>query len=732
MPALLILLLGCTKPEPAADPDDGATDPIGWYEVLDFVDPFIGTGGIGAQVTGVGPHASVPHGMVSVGPDTRHSSYGAPGFYHFGGYHYDDDRIDGFSHTHSHGMGVNDYGGVHVMPRAVWNHEWTRDTTRAAPFDHAQEVAAPGSYGVTLGDDGTHVQIAATTHGAVHRYTFPASAEPVVVLDLGHALGDVSVSEAWVDLSLDGFEGYQLLDGSYSGRHGGAPHHFFATVDPPAVATGAWDDPDAPVAGATRGEGTASGGWLAFPPGTTEVTLRLAVSWVDTEGARANHAAELAGSYDTTAAAAVDLWRPFLEAVRIRADDATRRTFHTAHFRTLLMPSRLDDVDGRFRWDGGVHQASAPMYTDYSMWDTFRTLHPWLCLVHPETQAALMQSLVVLTEIGGGVPKWPLATGYTGGMVGTPADQVFAGTWLKGIDGWDVDAAWEASLAHAEGPARGGRAGIEAYVERGWVAFEDVGQPASRQLEYAWSDASLAEWGAALGHTADAERLQARAYGWSNTYDPAQGWAVGRYADGSFAVVEDPDSWQDSYVEGNAWHYRWYVPWDAMDLVTVQHDGDVRAFHATLGEYWDAVYAEPDDDLPDNYYWHGNEPVLHYAALGSLTGEPALTVAPMRWIAENRYGDGPDGLDGNDDAGTLSAWYLFAALGIYPVAGTDRYAVGAPLVARAELDTPSGTVVIRNHITDADAVPSQVKAAREPLDGWVVDHATVLDGLTFE
>ncbi len=730
-PILLLLVLGCADDESVPTPDDGAIDPIGSYDVFAWTDPFIGTGGAGAQVTGVGPHATVPHGMTLVGPDTRHSSYGAPAFYHYGGYHWDDDRIDGFSHTHSHGMGVNDYGGVLVMPRDGWDDAWTRSESRAAPFSHDDEEADPGWYSVTLGDDGTRVEIAATTHGAIHRYRFAAGAEPVIVVDLGHTLGTASIGDAWVELSTDGFEGFQSLQGAYSSRHGGAPHHFVGTVEPQAVGVGSWDDPEAPSDGGTRGQGPDSGGWLRFAPGTTEVTLRVGLSWVDLDGARANHGAELSAAFDDTRAAAVDAWRPYLEAARIRADDDVKRIFHTAHYHSLIMPSRLDDVDGRFRWDGAVHQADRPMYTDYSLWDTFRTLHPWLILAHPSTQADLVQSLVRLGELGGGVPKWPIATGYTGGMVGTPADQVFAGSFLKGI-AFDEASAWEQSWAHASGPTRSGRDGISAYLERGWVAFDDVGQPASRQLEYTWSDAALAEWAEAAGRSEEAAVLRERSRRWSETYDPVQRWCIGRYADGGFEPLESAAAWAESYVEGNAYHYRWYVPWDADDLIAVQHDGDREAFHAELEAYWEEVYREPDDDLPDTFYWHGNEPVLHYAALGSLTGEPRLTVEPMSWIAANRYSDGVAGLDGNDDAGTLSAWYLFAALGVYPVAGTDRYAVGAPLVQRAEIDTPDGSIIIRNHLDESGRTPGQVTSAREPLDAWVVRHEDLLRGLTFE
>ncbi len=726
-------LAGCRDPDGASDPF--RSDPIAPYDPLAYVDPFIGTGGIGAQVTGLTPGASAPFGMTLVGPDTRHSAYGAPPFYHFGGYHYDDDLIDGFSHTHSHGMGVNDYGGIPVMPRDGWDPAWTEVPGRSAPFAHDREWAGPGWYAVDLLDQDIHVEIAATTRGAHHRYTFPAGARPVVLFDLGHTLGTVTVASA--DLSVDvgrgEVVGTQVLNGAYSGRYGGARHHFVAVLDPAPVAGGAWSDPAAPEPGATSCAGPTCGAWLEFPDGTAEVHLRLAMSWVDHDGARANLDAELPDlDFDARRAEVEAMWRDKLGAVRVRGGtDADLRAFHTAHYHAMLFPSRQEDVDGRYRGvDQQIHVVNHPYYSDFSMWDTFRTAHPWYALTDPVAQRDFAQSIVQMTRDGGSVPRWPLAHGYTGGMVGTPADQILSGTVLKGIEDWDWEYALDRAVEHAFGPQeQASRGGIEGYVERGWVAWEDTGAPASNTLEFAWSDHALAEWATRAGREDDAARLREQSGNWRHTWDPGMGFFRGRHADGSFDPPIDDHAWEADFVEGNAWHYLWYVPWDVPGMIEVQHGGDTAAFLDKLRRYWSDVAAEPDDLLPDDWYWHGNEPVLHYAALGSLAGDQAVTADAARWIAEHRYGDGPEGLDGNDDGGTLSAWFLFHAIGLYPVAGTDRYAIGSPIFERVEIDRPDGTwVIAAPRASDATRYVQAARAGQERLDRPVLTHDQLARG----
>jgi predicted alpha-1,2-mannosidase len=709
------LLLACREAEP--EPPAGS-----WpdYDPLDWVDPTIATGGQGAQVTGLNPGAAWPLGQVLVGPDTRSSVFGQPSFMHYGGYHADDDRIEGFSHTHGSGMGIVDYGAVHVMPRASRSAAHETAEGRAAAF--RDEQATAGRYAVTL-DDGTAIDIVASPHGAHHRWTFPAGAEPVAWFDIRHALPGVEIGdESTVAIAPDGtVTGYQRVSGGYSGRFGGIRTWFTGRLEPAPVAVETW-------------EGDGSGGSLAvFAPGTPSIELRLAISVVDADGARANLDAELGGGdFDAHLDAARGAWGDWLGRAKVWGgpdEPALRRTFHTAHYRTGLMPRTYADVDGRYRGlDGEVHEADFRYLSDLSLWDTYRTTHPWYALVHPDAQQDAAASLVRMAEDGGSLPRWPMAHGYTGGMIGSPASIVLAETALKGLtDGWDPEVALDYVVAQSDGPTEPvGRSHVEEWLATGWVPGEHGGS-VSLTIEYAWADAAGAAFAERLGRADAAERLRERAGSWAGVFDPAVGFAHARAADGTFLPFESPFVWADEYVEGNAWHYLWQAPHDVAGMIEVHHGGDAAAFTERYARYWDDVRAEPDDLLPDDFYWHGNEPVMHYAWLGSLSGSPELSVDAVDWVATHRYDDTTEGLDGNDDAGTLSAWFLWATLGVYPIAGSERYAVAAPGASHVEVETSGGLLVIDAPGADAGrAAPSEVTVDGEPLPDATLTHEQLL------
>lgn len=719
--------------------EDPSVLPVAPYDPTTLVDPFIATGGIGGETASVSPGASMPFGLVLVGPDTRTVAYGPLSAYHCAGYHYDDDAITAISMTHAHGMGVVDYGGVPWLARASWDDGYTDKKTRMATFSHDSEDAGPGWYTVELTDDGTLVEIAATERGAVVRLTFDEGASaPTFVWDLGHSLPTVAITDAWLDIDPEtgATEGYHLVDGSYSGRFGGVQTHFVATFDTPPESVGAWSSADSPELGATTASGTGveegeleTGGWLSWPAGTTQVTARIAVSYTDTDGAWANHAAEVEDvDYVEAKRRALAAWREQLGTVRVRGGtEADRTIFHSALYRSALMPSLQHDVDYAYRGtDQEVHTADGPHYSDFSLWDTFRTVHSWYLWWDPERQVEMAQALVRMADDGGHLPKWPLAHGYTGGMISTPTDQVLAETWLKGhTTGWDVEGAFAYSVAHATGEVTT-RGGISTYLDKGYVSFEAAGGPASRTLEFAWADHALSLWAEGLGEDTIAAELSAQSGNWRNTWDEDQGYFVGRYDDGSFHELTDEFTWQDDYTEGNAWHYKWFVPYDVPAMIELQYDGDTSGFLDEATMFWDEVADEEDDLLPDDYYWHGNEPVMHYAWLPAIAGDGDLTAEASRWVRENRYFDSPEkGLDGNDDAGTLSAWYLWSALGVYPIAGTPDYVVGSPLFERVEIDRPDGsTWVIRSPGTGTyvEAATLGDQALTQPVfthDAWL-------------
>jgi putative alpha-1,2-mannosidase len=666
---MLLLALACARESPAPD------SAIAPYDPLPLVDPRDATGGLGAGVINLNPGPQRPWGMVQPGPDT----WGATGnlsLYHCAGYHWEDTDIAGFSHTHGAGIGIPDFGAVTLLPTDGWDPAYTSAIGRLVPLDHEKEWASPGYYAVEI--DGILVEVTATLRGAHWRITWPEGADPVLLWDLGPNLDGTEVAESSLALTGGGLEGFQRVLGGYSGRFGGLQTWFSAEIQPAWAESEAWD----------------AGRWLRFPAGTSQVDVTVGLSYVDADGARANRAAELPDfDFDARVAEAEADWRERLETVRVSGGtDAERQIFHSSLYRAALMPRRYDDVDGRHRGpDDAIHE-TGPYWSDLSLWDTFRTTHPWLVLWQPEIQAGMLASLQAMTEEGGGLPRWPMAHGNTGGMVGTPATQVIAESWLKGVqDGYDVDALYDAALAAASGPvAVDSRAGIEGYLARGWVATDESGAAASRTLEYAWSDAALANLADALGRP-DAARLRTQAGSWKNLWDPEQGFFVGRDTSGAFGALLSPETWEDAfYTEGNAWHYRYAVPFDVPGMIEVQ-GGD---WLGDLAAYWDDVAAEPDDLLPDAYYWHGNEPVLHTPWLASIAGDPALTAEAVDLVVRTRYATGPEALDGNDDGGTLSSWYLFAALGLYPIAGTEVYALGTPRFDRIEIDRPAGTLVI--------------------------------------
>jgi predicted alpha-1,2-mannosidase len=312
--------------------------------------------------------------------------------------------------------------------------------------------------------------------------------------------------------------------------------------------------------------------------------------------------------------------------------------------------------------------------------------------------------------------------------VGSPATIVLAEAHLKGLMDLSGSLTFAASLAQSNGEAtQARRGGVEGYLSQGYVSADSVSGSVSRTLEFAWADHSLARWAASLGDQALSEELRERASGWRLLWDEAQGFLVGRNSNGSFNTLRSDKRWESVYVEGNAWHYLWAVPFDITSLIEVQHEGDQEAFLNRLYTYWSEVYTEPDDLFPDDYYWHGNEPVLHYAWLSSLVGDDALSIEASHHVLATRYDNTPTtGLDGNDDSGTLSAWYVWASVGLYPIAGSTTYALGAPIFERVEFWGDDATALTPKLTINAPGA----ELTRAPTRRWLGE--VLLEGTTLE
>jgi predicted alpha-1,2-mannosidase len=660
---------------------------------IEAVDPFIATGGPGYRVGSSTPAATVPFGMVKLGPDTSNGGVEV-GPYHCSGYYWDDTDIIGFSHLHMHGVGVPDMGTILVTPLTSWSGQTDTDAYLHA-FSHDNETAWPGGYHVEL-DDGIVVDLAASAHAGVHRYAFPGEAEPTLVVDLEHVLGGRSAGgEVAVDAASGVVEGYMLNAGSFSGGSP-LPVYFHAVVEGGFGSFGTWGD-DEPVEGRTGASGIDLGVWLSVSP-TTEV--RVGLSTTSVADAAANLAAEVGdASLEEIQAAASGAWEGELAKFELEgADETERAIFWTAVYHLLQMPTRYDNADGSYLgFDRVVHPDPGWVWSsDFSLWDTYRTAQPAFNLFYPEVAGDMAQSLVDMAQKGGSFPRWPVAGGDGSSMIGQPAHIALADAWVKGVTDWDVEAAWPLLDAQARGIGDypyNGRPEVATQDALGYLPEDLVGGSVAWVQELAWADAATAQLAVALGHPADAAYYMNRAGDWRNQYDPDRGFFHARYADGSFEVSFDEDLFQDEYTEGNAWHYLWPGPWDAAGLAETL--GGEAVAKERLESFMQGGADAGMSEWPYLRYWHGNEPDIHAPWLFSLWGDRDATAGWVGWVMDERYFAEADGLAGNDDAGTLSAWYIFGALGFYPIAGTTSYILGAPRFDRVRFRVGDGWFEVR-------------------------------------
>jgi len=722
---------------PLVDPFD-----VDGEAAYDLVDPFIGTGGFGFAYAGLTPAAQLPLGMVKVGPDTTQGGVHIP-LNHFSGYYADDLDVRGFSHLHFVGTGVADYGNLRVLPVATLPDEPWR---AFEPMEPGSQQAAPGWYRVRLSEAQVDVTLVATLRGALHSYTLtqPGSA---ILIDPASSVTDSGMETATIRATEQGFEGSLTYRGSFVGRTRPFTLWFTATVEPPPQRVGAWGE-EGWLEDADEATG-AQAGLALFYDDVPEapVVLRVAVSYVDADGATRNWDAELADQTEASLLdAARDAWVARLDQVHIRArEPVAARMFYTALYNAYRMPSVLMDVDGRYRGlDGESHEVDGfTYYSDLSLWDTFRTLHPWYELTEVSIERDVLRSLLMMAEQYGRMPRWPAALSETGSMIGASANMLFSGAQAKGIDGIDYDEAFDALWRSDYGdldPASGelptsGRGDIRRYAELGYLPSDEIAEAPSKTLEYAYADRALAWMAERLGHDDHAAYLDERALSFERIFDPERRFFWSRLADGTFADgIRETAVFMGggAYTEGSAWHWRFYALQDADRLFDLF--GGPEAAVEEMVVFFErsglgSGTGPVRDVLPNSYYWHGNEPTIHVAPLFALAGRVDLARNYVRAIQLRMYGDGPDGLPGNDDGGTMSSWYLFTSIGLYPIAGTDAYILLEPRFERIEIrgDGPHLTIV-------APQAPASFGSYEVMVDGVIFEEATLthdqLDGAT--
>jgi len=716
------------------------------------VDPFIGTGGEGHTY----PGATVPHGMIQLSPDTQIKSR-KEGYGWAAGYRHDDRTIVGFSHTHFSGTGHSDLGDMLLMPIAGEVKYERGDADRpgsgyTSRFRHEDEKAEPGYYAVTLDDYGVRAELTASARVGMHRYAFPQGQPAHVLVDLRTSMYDYPGKVLWSRLRLraDGtVTGYRQTRGWAPGRQ-----LYFAMRFSRPLAGHAFHDTEADVAyrgfpppaekdPAARAqiEGRQLVGSFDFGDGGREPLLvKVSISPVSEDNAIANLDAEAPGwDFDGMRATARTQWAQALAAVDVDAPAPLRTSFYTALYHSMLGPTLFMDSDGRYRGpDNAVHQAKGwTHYSTFSLWDTYRALHPLMTLLQPPQRSSdMVNSLLAARRESpyGILPVWSFHGLETWCMIGYHGVPVIADAYMKGIGGFDADEALEAMVASADyGPYDG----IAQYRELGWVPIDEEGEAASKTLEYAYDDWSIARMAAAMGREDVAAEFAMRAGNWKNAFDPATGFMRARKRDGGFREPFDPDAsgYGSDYTEGNAWQYSWYVPQDVAGLAAAHGGADklLQRLDDVFDAQVDPAVFEHMEDITGliGWYAHGNEPSHHVAYLYAYAGQPWRTQARLKRIMDTQYAPRPDGLAGNDDLGQMSAWYVFTALGFYPVTpGSNEYVIGRPFLPRATLNLPNGErfTIVADGLDDAHPYIGGATLDGKPLERAFLRHEEIMAG----
>ena len=703
-----------------------------------YVDPFTGTGGMPYMSGMTYPGATAPNGAVKLSPDT--GIIGGKKLINNwanGGYSYIHTHISGFSHTRLSGTGAADMGHFRVIPTLG------KRNAKALLFTHDQEIATAGYYAVNLPEIACMAELTATSHVGAHRYTFRSDKDARLYLDVTSFMpnGKTMGGEAYYNEATGELTGSATVDTAFAGRYGGLKAYFVAVFNKTPVSVSI---PDA--SGDNVGVDVNFGNCKNDP-----VEMKLAISFVSIDNARENLLAETDGlDFEGVRAKTRDAWEDKLSLITVEGTDEVKGNFYTALYHTMLMPTTYTDVNGEYLgFNQTVGKADGFTYvSDLSLWDTFRNATALQTLITPELQNDVLNSLLAMADAYGAIPRWPSGGGETHSMFGSPANMVFTESYLKGYDNYDAEAvyAYMKNEAMTDFGGHKGRVNNKYYMEYGYIPADLTGDDmcVSRTLEYCYADHCLAVLAEELGHTEDAAFFYARSRNYENLWDSENKCFRPKNADGTWyksfsksaiSFVDDIFGTQFAfgYCEGGARHWQWAVPYDTQALIALY--GGEEAFVEELSKFMNAANMMRNAPIPSDGYWHGNEHDLHAAYLFSDAGQAQLTQKYVRYALDTYYATAPDGIDGNEDGGALSAWYVLSAIGIYPVAGSDEYWIGSPCVNHAVISLSNGktlTVVAENQGEDNVYVQS-VTLNGVKLTSARITHEQLLQGgtLTF-
>ncbi|MFR2069384.1 MAG: GH92 family glycosyl hydrolase [Bacteroides nordii] len=658
-------------------------------EHTQYVNPFIGTGAVHGGLSGNNyPGATVPFGMIQLSPDTRE----APDWAQASGYDYNDQTIYGFSHTRLSGTGASDLIDLLLLP--------TSDGRTSSNFSHTAEKAQPGYYQVMLADEGINAELTATTRTGIHRYSYPNGKEVQLIIDLDHSANKGSWNRRIINSQIrivndHAIEGYRIITGWAKLRK----VYFYIEFSSPILSSSLRDGDrqyeNTPVINGSNLHAMLRFGKLNEKP----LICKVALSPVSTDNARLNLKQEASHwDFNQYTTDADRLWEKELEKINIQGTDLQKTIFYTALYHTLIQPNTISDVNGEYMAaDYTTRQLSANEihYTTFSLWDTFRGAHPLYTLLNADRVTDFVKSMIRQYEYYGYLPIWQLWGQDNYCMIGNHSIPVIVDAILKGIPGIDIEKAYEAVynssvISHPNSP-------FEVWEKYGYMPENIQTQSVSITLEQAFDDWCVAQLAKKLGKNDDYERFMKRSAFYRNLFNPETGFFQSKNDKGEWIEPFDPYKYGANggypFTEGNAWQYFWYVPQNIPDLITLT--GGNKAFTAKLDTFFTVNHQS--GELNDNasgfvgQYAHGNEPSHHVAYLYTCAGEPWKTQKYVAHIMNNLYNDTSSGYAGNDDCGEMSAWYIFGALGFYPVnPASGEYIIGTPMLEEATIHLPDG------------------------------------------
>ena len=718
--AFLLVLGGCTSPQ-SSQPETDYTQ---------LVNPFIGTDFTGNTY----PGAQAPFGMVQLSPDN-----GLGGWDRISGYFYPDSTIAGFSHTHLSGTGAGDLYDVLFMPVTLPFKEAEGELGIHSKFSHQDEEASAGYYRVKLQDYNINVELTATPRCGVQRYTFP-KAESMVVLNLKKAMNwDFTMDSQIEIVDSCNIRGYRFSEGWARGQK-----LYFATRFSKPFKSVELDNAEIKLKGEKVGTSNIARFMFDTEDGE-QITLVTALSGVSVEGAVKNLNAEAPhNDFDQYLADAKADWNKQLQRIEVvGTNNDDKVNFYTALYHSMIAPTIYSDVDGKYYGpDKQVHQADGWVnYSTFSLWDTFRAAHPLFTYTEPERVGDMVQSFIAFYEQNGRLPVWNFWGSETDMMIGYHAVPVIVDAYLKGIGNFDAEKALEACVATANIDEY---RGIGSYKKNGYIPYNVTDKyntenwSLSRTLEYAFDDFCIAEMAKKMGKTELADEFYKRSQNYRNVFNPATGFMQPIDDKGVFQPNFNPDEYTAHICESNAWHYFWSVQHDIKGLVSLT--GGQDKFAAKLDSMFTYIPAG-NEELPIfstgmiGQYAHGNEPSHHVIYLYNKVRQPWKAQKYAAQVMHDLYFNAPAGLCGNEDCGQMSAWYVFSAMGFYPVNPVSgEYEIGSPLFPEMRLNLDNGKTftVLAPNVSRENIYIQSVKVNGQPYDKSYITHQQIMDGATVE